>query len=73
MVRKERLALKKNKKKDFHLIPKENCQWLFNIMLHFNYIAYIKYTHFYTRSTQKKKKFTQPTETLRFKFSTLWQ
>jgi hypothetical protein len=54
MIRKERLTLKKKKKKDFHLIPKENCQWLFNIMLHFNYITYTKYTHFYTRSTQKK-------------------
>jgi hypothetical protein len=32
--RKERLALKKKtrKRKDFHSIPKENCQWLFNIM-----------------------------------------
>jgi len=53
MVRKERLALKKNKKKDSHLIPKENFQWLFNIILHFKYVTYIKYTHFYTRGTQK--------------------
>jgi len=32
--RKERLALKKKtrKRKDSHLIPKENCQSLFNIM-----------------------------------------
>jgi len=58
--RKERLALKKNarKRKDSHLIPKENCHLLFNIMLHFNYIAYIKYIYIYiyiyTRRTQKE-------------------
>lgn len=55
--RKERLVLKKKevrKRNNSHLIPKENCQWLFGIRLHFNYIAYIKYTYFHTRSTQKE-------------------